>query len=249
MITPRIREAESYLQAIQTLPADTILMKEDLINEQFLIDRQKTLSMYYAPHNEVINTKARIVIVGITPGWSQMRTAFVAARQAVGSGATLEEMLQQAKHSAGFAGSMRHHLIQMLDEIGIADAFGLKSAEALFTHHSNLLHTTSIIKYPVFKQGKNYTGHAPKMNKIQMVEKYVEEVFPEELSLIEGPYLIVPLGKAVSEILQELAKNGRIPDQCCLYGFPHPSGANGHRVKQFEAEKTRLQEIVKRYTP
>jgi len=247
MISPRIQEVESYLQAIQTLPTDTALMKGNLINEQFLIDSQESLSMYYAPHNEVINTKARIVIVGITPGWSQMRTAFVAARQAMVNGASLEEMLLQAKSSAGFAGAMRHHLIQMLDEIDIANAFGLKSAETLFDHHSELLHTTSIIKYPVFKEGKNYTGHAPKMNKIQMVEEYVNDIFPEELRLIEGQYLIVPLGKAVSEILQELAENGRIPDQCCLYGFPHPSGANGHRVKQFTEEKARLQEIIKSY--
>jgi len=245
MISPNIQKVESYLRAIRALPTGTDYTKEDLISEQFLIEKQGSLSIYYAPHNEVINTSARIVIVGITPGWSQMKKAFEAASQSFGTGAALEEVLQQAKRSAGFAGSMRRHLNQMLNEIGVPDAFGLESAEELFDYRSDLLHTTSIIKYPVFNNEKNYTGHAPKMNHVEMLSRYVNEIFPEELSLIKGNYLLVPLGKAVSETLQELAVNKKIPDQCCLFGFPHPSGANGHRAKQFAEEKERLKKIVK----
>ncbi|MFX3628134.1 MAG: hypothetical protein ACE3JR_02025 [Ectobacillus sp.] len=30
-----------------------------------------------------------------------------------------------------------------------------------------------------------------------------------------------------------IQKNPTIDEKRCLFGFPHPSGANGHRFKQF----------------
>jgi len=32
-----------------------------------------------------------------------------------------------------------------------------------------------------------------------------------------------------------------------LNGFPHPSGANGHRAKQFENNKKEMQSIIKKW--
>ncbi|WLV24938.1 hypothetical protein QR721_01485 [Aciduricibacillus chroicocephali] len=246
MISPQIEEVDSYLQAISGMPANFPLKKADLlsISSRFLMQEEGPLTMYYAPHNEVINTAARVVIVGITPGWSQMKTALEAAKRAEIEGASTEVMLKRAKQSAGFAGSMRTHLIQMLDGIGISSLFNLSSSAELFEERTDLLHTTSIIKYPIFKNGKNYTGHAPKMDRVEMLKPYIEKVFPEELSLIEGEYLLIPLGKAVGEILGQLAEVKKIRAERCLFGFPHPSGANGHRVSQFASEQERLRSIV-----
>lgn len=244
MISPHIEEVDSYLQAISGLPANVPLKKADLLIDRFLIQEEGQFKMFYAPHNEVINTSAKVVIVGITPGWSQMKIAFEAAKRAEVKGASREEVLKHAKRSAGFAGSMRTHLIQMLDEIGIASLFGLSSSAELFVKRADLLHTTSIIKYPVFKNDKNYTGHAPKMDQIPMLQSYIEGIFQEELSMIEGDYLLVPLGKAVAEMLENLAEIGKIRSEFCLFGFPHPSGANGHRISQFAEEKERLRSII-----
>lgn len=44
------------------------------IDERLLIDREGNLSVYYAPF-EYVNPAARVVIVGITPGRTQMRNA------------------------------------------------------------------------------------------------------------------------------------------------------------------------------
>jgi len=82
MISPQIEEVQSYLQAISGLPANVPLKKSALLSERFLMRDEGMLTMYYAPHNEVINTAAKVVIVGITPGWSQMKTAFEAAKLA-----------------------------------------------------------------------------------------------------------------------------------------------------------------------
>ena len=38
------------------------------------------MKIYYAPHNETINTKAKVFIVGITPGWRQTSIAYKTAR-------------------------------------------------------------------------------------------------------------------------------------------------------------------------
>ncbi|MEB1805893.1 MAG: hypothetical protein LPK26_01035 [Bacillaceae bacterium] len=49
--------------------------------------------------------------------------------------------------------------------------------------------------------------------------------------------MIIPAGKAVSEVLRYLVAEGQIYNQTILYDFPHPSGANGHRRKQYEEKK------------
>ena len=49
--------------------------KEDLFNDKYLIDRDNSIEIYYAPF-EYINKTARILIVGITPGWTQTEIAF-----------------------------------------------------------------------------------------------------------------------------------------------------------------------------
>lgn len=65
--------------------------------------------------------------------------------------------------------------------------------------------------------------------------------------------LIIPLGKrgdpsldfvkissftrVKKEVLVYLAQEGLLNESQILKGFPHPSGANGHRFKQFESNQ------------
>ena len=51
--------------------------KNDILNEKFLLESKDKMKFYYAPHNEIINKKAKIFIVGITPGWTQTDIASV----------------------------------------------------------------------------------------------------------------------------------------------------------------------------
>ena len=44
----------------------------------------------------------------------------------------------------------------------------IKSCESLFDKDSKYLHTTSLVKYPVFDKGKNYAGANILKKKIQM---------------------------------------------------------------------------------
>jgi hypothetical protein len=230
-----------FLPAIQTLPNHRQLAKQDIVTKEFLLKKEGTLEMYYAPHNEYINEKASVLIIGITPGWKQMKTAYEQLVNSLAAGDKLELALKKTKIAAGFAGSMRTNLTRMLDECGLPSILNLSASSELFGESRHLLHTTSLIKYPVFVNGKNYGGHQPKINRSALLQHYAHEVFPKELAQIAPPALIIPLGKTVEEVMQKLAIEQKLYGHTYVTGFPHPSGANGHRVKQFKQHQSQLQ--------
>jgi hypothetical protein len=61
----------------------------------------------------------------------------------------------------------------------------------------------------------------------------------QELGILSQA-LIIPLGKTVEEMLQLLVSEDKLDDHRCLWGFPHPSGANGHRFKQFASQRDNM---------
>ena len=56
--------------------------------------------------------------------------------------------------------------------------------------------------------------------------KYVYDNFINEFKRLENPenVLLIPLGKAVEEILLKLQEDKIIGENQILLGFPHPSG-------------------------
>ncbi|SUV07675.1 Uncharacterised protein [Priestia megaterium] len=237
----------SYFQ--QCLPAIKQLhnmnfTKVQLLQKDFLIGQENGLSMYYSPHNDYINPDAHIVIAGITPGWFQMKTAFKQCVSSLSHHHPLEQILYETKKSASFSGTMRVNLIDMLDRCGVQKAIGMDSAAELFASQRDMLHTTSVLKYPVFHKGKNYTGHQPPIERSALLSHYAFEVFTHELNEIKNPCLIIPLGKAVENVLRKLSREPSFSRHTYLFGFPHPSGANGHRKRIFEEHLNEFTEIV-----
>ena len=49
--------------------------KKSVVSKDFLVNKDGNIEIYYAPF-DYINSKAKIVIVGITPGLQQMITKF-----------------------------------------------------------------------------------------------------------------------------------------------------------------------------
>ncbi|MEC2157748.1 hypothetical protein [Virgibacillus halodenitrificans] len=232
-----------FLPKIKNLPCDRILNKSDILNEAFLLQEEKKLKMYYSPHNEYVNTAAKIVIVGITPGWQQTKTAYESVINNL-SYLSNADLLRKAKIAASFSGTMRNNLIQMLDESGVADALNINHTSTLFSTNRDIIHTTSIIKYPVFYKDKNYTGHQPRIDQSGMLKHYVYTVFPEELNFIREAALVIPLGKSVENTIHSIIFDSK---HTLLSGFPHPSGANGHRKKQFVDQKEQLISTIKNW--
>lgn len=235
-----------YKEQIMSLPKKEKYEKDELMIPGLLVEQEKNLSIYYAPHNEYINSNAKIFIVGITPGFYQMSTAIAVARRELEEGKSIEEVQYACKDAARFTGPLRKNLISMLDELEIAEYYGIESAADLFADRDDLLHTVSLIPYSVFVKGANYTGHTPKLRKSLFLMKYVYENFVEELGALrdKDKVLIVPLGAAVEEALEELADKNIVKHEQILKGFPHPSGANVNRVAQFEENKESMKHIL-----
>lgn len=234
-----------YINKIRLLPIKNKYTKDEILTKDFLIDKDGSLEIYYAPHNEYINQNAKIFIVGITPGFSQMSTAISKARKDIEENKSIEEIQYDCKVEGRFSGPLRKNIIQMLDEIKLNEALEIDSCEELFNDKDYLLHTTSLIPYSVFLKGNNYTGHSPKLVKSKFLMNYVYENFKENISKLDD-VLIIPLGKAVEEVLEELVKNKVIKEEQILKGFPHPSGANGHRLVQLEENKDSMINFIKR---
>jgi len=233
---------EKYADKIKLLEH---FQKENILNENFQLysDSENKIKVYYAPHNEIINKKAKIFIVGITPSWTQTSIAYKTAKEGLVRGLNKEKIQINCKIHSRFAGSMRKNIIEMLDELDLNKYLNLNSCAELFEKFNDLLHTTSLIPYPVFINGKNYTGSNPKMLDNEILSSYIKKYFYNEVNELKD-IMIIPLGVAVEEVLNNMVHQGIINTQQCLFGFPHPSGANGHRKNQFESNKRELKEKI-----
>jgi hypothetical protein len=204
-----------------------------------LLGREGKLSVFYGPFDSV-NTDARIVLLGLTPGWTQLRIALDAYCSAIRSGASDAAAQVAAKHAASFAG-MRIRLVRWLDDIGVPQWLGIPTTSYLFEDDS-LLHTTSLVRYPVFvgEERANYRGASPRPAASSLLRELIRNLLVPELASIPDA-LVVPLGSAVSAAVSELdiADPGR-----CLIGFPHPSGANGWADRHFAKNRDQLRRTV-----
>lgn len=217
--------------------------KEDILTKKFELYNKGNIKIYYAPHNEIINDKAKVFIVGITPGWTQTSIAYKTAQSGLIEGLSFNQIKMQCKKNSRFAGSMRKNLIEMLDELQLNKKLKIESCVELFKDKDYLLQTTSLIPYPVFINNKNYTGSSPKIMENEILYNYVKKYFYKEVEILTDA-LIIPLGKSVEVILNKMIKENLLKKEQCLLGFPHPSGANGHRKKQFQENKKELTDLI-----
>ena len=238
---------QDYYEKIKALPVKNTYTKEELIIPEFLIEEEKQVALYYATHNEYINPKAKIFIVGITPGFQQMNKSIATARKCIEEHIDIKEMAYICKREARFEGSLRKNIIAMLNELELPQKFQIEDAGELFNDRDDLLHTTSMIPFAAFVKGKNYSGHQPNLLKSKLLMKYVEAYFYPQVEMLKEA-LIVPLGKSVEEVILNLIDKGLIKEEQCLLGFPHPSGANAHRYEQFSTNKEQMKAKINRFT-
>ena len=204
-----------------------------IVNKEFLIKKDGNIEIYYAPF-DYLNSKVKIIIVGITPGLQQMTQSF----QAIKDGKSLKEV----KDLSSFKGSMRTTLIKYMDELKINKIIKIKSCESLFNLDSKYLHTTSLVKYPVFDKGKNYSGANILKKKILL--EFIEENFLKELKILQNS-IIIPLGNTVSSTIDYLNTEYQLNLRCFLKGFPHPSGLNVRKNIQFKDNKKEMLRLLK----
>jgi|GEM_PF-341189 hypothetical protein len=217
---------------VQEIPLDLLLWQEGRI------------SIYYAPWDWV-NTAAKVMLVGITPGAYQAIEALREARRCLLAGMSNEETLRSADAVGAFSGPMRTNLVNMLDGIGVARALGIDTTARLFGSHHRLAAHVSAIDYPVFIDGKNYTGGSPSLVRHPVLRSLVVACLGARVAMVPNA-VVIPLGEAAQKATELLIERGLLDRRRCLLGFPHPSGGNGWRVRYYKERQQHLTADVAR---
>ncbi|WP_081889029.1 hypothetical protein [Comamonas aquatica] len=207
-----------------------------VLQQKLEIARQDRIQVCYTPF-EYLNKDARVVIVGITPGATQLMNAVKEVRRQLDMKSSYENALKEAKATGAFSGAIRPNLTGMLDSVGIAGWLGIKSCDELFTSSKHLVQTSSALRNAVFVDGENYSG-SPNMVRTSVLRDQLLSQFAHEAQALSKA-VFIPLGDKVSEALHFLAKEGILSSDHILDGLPHPSGANAERIAYFLGRKER----------
>lgn len=176
-----------------------------------------------------INPNAEIVIVGITPGNSQL------AKSREG------KSLREIKRENAFAGNMRPNLIAMLDHIGINTLLGIQSCNTLWTEDFDKVEMTSLLMdatYIINKKGKEEMfKDASKIFSSPKLSSMLNNGFKKNCELYTKVKVYIACGREVYEILKQLQDNKVI--SVPVVGIAHPSGANMGRIQKYLGKSTR----------
>jgi hypothetical protein len=205
-------------------------------DDRLLMEREGRLSIYYAPF-DYVNPEAKVVVVGITPGRTQMANALAEAQRQLRQGQEDAVAVRAAKQTAAFSGSIRPNLVALLDHVGIHAWLGIATTASLFDTDAHLFQPASVLCYPVFVDGKDYRG-TPNLLRTPLLQRYLLAHFAEQARRLPDA-IFVPVGDTPAEALGFLASKGVIDPERILDGLPHPSGANGERVAYFLERKSR----------
>jgi len=191
--------------------------------------------IYYAPF-DYLNPEAKIVLVGIAPGRAQALIALSTARERLLAGEDEASAAFVAKYAASWSGPIRHHLVRMLDFLGVAGRLGISSTAEFWTTRTDLVHMTAAIRYPVFTAGKNYNGSG--LERSPLLLDQVDTYFAAECAHLTKA-MFIPFGAAAQVACERMVAQGHLRDEQILAGLPHPSGANAERVAYFLGQKPR----------
>jgi hypothetical protein len=210
--------------------------------EDWLLYQDRRIEIAYTAMDWV-NPAAEVILIGISPGRYQARRAIGEAANALREGAGLEAALQRADREASFSGPMRRNLVGMLDGIGLAAAMGLDTTAEFFGSAHRRCGLLSATGFPVFVDGRNYTGANPVLTTSPVLSSLVRQILGGDLAMTPDA-LLIPLGVAAQSAVDFLTNEGIIDASRCLRGFPHPSGANGHRLRHYVQRADRLRSEI-----
>ena len=237
---PRLGDLyEHFEPSIRRLPESRALTEVDILQDAFLLDREGRLEIYYAPM-DWLRPYARVAIVGITPGKDTMVIAYQTVVDGLRIGRPLDEMLETVKLHASFSG-FRPLLTTWLEWLGVPRYLGVQDGAALWEGGAAFIQPTSVVRYPAFVDGRNYSGRNPDLVRASLLRRYLFEVLAPELAEIPEA-LVIPLGEKVADALRVLSEDGLVDLDRCLVGFPHPSGNNGSRMQKWSENQVGLKQ-------
>jgi hypothetical protein len=226
----------AFAPVLRALPEN--LSMADATRPELKLYSDDRISVYFAPM-DLMEPAAPVLLVGITPGRAQLHLAVTTAAAALREGRSVDTAVGAAKRTARFAGPMRTHLTTMLDGIGLHHALGLATSAHLFADRADLLASTSAICHSVIVPDGNYSGDSPRIDRHPVLRAFARQVLAVALEGMPDA-LVIPFGERV----QDAVELSGIDPKRVLWGFPHPSGGNGYRVRYYNEARDDMARIV-----
>ena len=203
-----------------------------------LLARELAYEVFYIPF-EHVNRRARLVIVGITPGMNQLEMAYAEAQRLLHLGVSHAVILEAVKTLAAFGGeAMRPNLLRMLRHFNFAKMLEIRDEADLWDGASAMLHSTSVVPHAAFKNGKMFSGSFDEIIKVPALRERFENDFVPSVSELADDALYVALGKTPYDALKHCVGLGVIRENQLLGALAHPSRSGGSQVAVYLGEKT-----------
>lgn len=174
---------------------------------------------------DYVNSKAEVVIVGITPGNSQQK----GSREGMSP--------REIKRKYAFAGALRKNMVRMLDYIGLNSLLRIDTCASLWEQDFDRVEMTSLLKdatYVVGQRGKTMFKDTEIIAKSKELSEKYENGFVRDCEQYKQAKLFVACGQGVYDELMKLKGRGVIAAP--VVAIAHPSGNNAIRVKYYMEE-------------
>lgn len=235
----RVEQIAPHLLKLWDTQIDALVDSGDVLTDpNFSPETQGKFGQFYAPFDWV-NEDADVVLIGITPGRAQAKSALKSLRSALRRGQSAFDAAKIAKQSASFEGDMRDIAAQLMNRFKFHKLFALSDSADLFGIASHRAHYTSMLRYPVLhwqtkikKRVKvtgwfDYSGGDSAFS-VEMLRRSIEQHFEPEIALFKHAWL-VPFGPVPALALESMVARGIIDSDRVLSGINHPSGTQWNR--------------------
>lgn len=208
---------------------------------EFSLGRDGHYELQYIPF-EHVNRAARLVIVGITPGNTQLDLAYGRAQELLGAGQPEEAALIEIKKSGAFGGpSMKPNLLMMLRHFRFEKLLGISEVSTLWGDNSDLLHSTSVVPHAAYKAGERFNGSFDEIINSPLLQQCFLDCFVPSVREMNSEALFVALGPCPQAALEWCVTEGILRREQVLGSFCHPSSAGGSTTRYYLREVSKDQ--------
>lgn len=209
------------------------------------LGRDRKYLLRYIPF-EHVNTQAKLVIVGITPGRTQLELAYQAVQDLRRAGRPDDEILHEVKKIGAFGGpSMKPNLLKIMNHFHFGEFLGVRDVTSLWDDHANLLHATSVVPHAAFRisggREKMFAGSFEEVMKSSLLRECFMDGFVRPLCEVNPDALYVGLGRCPESALQWCVEQGYLRQGQVLGAFCHPSTSGGSTTAYYLREVTEAQ--------
>lgn len=203
------------------------------VGPQTLIAHEGDAQLFFVPF-EHVNRHARLVLVGISPGPTQVRKAYRDLPGLLRGDMALDAVSAELKRRYAFDG-MREKIAAVLnwEVLRLAEKIGAESGSSIWGADFPLIQPTSLIPQSAYLRGRYVNAPFDELMDVPVFRKCFEEGFAAQLRVMSGRALFLAFGPTPWAALKHCVDRGLIKDEQLLGYTPHPSNSAGNQFSVF----------------